>query len=531
MELNFCEYLINIGFINKKSFSNLILEYQKAYSNNNNFLANMIFILKNFIDNLSQEEKNYMSLNLVQNYLQIIKNKKLLYQLKTIYILYKGKLSLIKLKYLSKWKLISLLNKSNDENEEFFSSVNIKQNKKIKKRKYRNELNELDKYKFNFFSMKINNNKKDNGDKEDKEKFQIIFNNYNKRKHPISSQNESSTKKYDSTKDNSIKKNKKYLSELQTSLALREKKELRECTFSPKINNNTSRTKNAEEKELSTIKNNDKKLRLEIFNKLHNDNIIYKNKIKTSREKYEKEFNEQNTFRPRIYSNSFTKKYSKNNKSFGERQKNFLEKKEKNSEKIKKTMDEKFSKLCPFVPEVNIKFNKINIKEETKGDNSNNPKSQSTKYISPFLRLYEDSKHRNLRQIKRETEYDNYINDLANIFSKKDGEIDYNKINELYIYQKKNEIMKKTKKKVEDEEGSTFKPYIYFNELSKNINSDFYQRNEKFLEDKQNFIKLSIKEKDKLYKNYNKYSKEEKKEIVKNIIKRLTENNTTNCHK
>ena len=91
--------------------------------------------------------------------------------------------------------------------------------------------------------------------------------------------------------------------------------------------------------------------------------------------------------------------------------------------------------------------------------------------------------------------------------------------------------MKKTKKKVEDEEGSTFKPYIYFNELSKNINSDFYQRNEKFLEDKQNFIKLSIKEKDKLYKNYNKYSKEEKKEIVKNIIKRLTENNTNNCHK
>ena len=194
-------------------------------------------------------------------------------------------------------------------------------------------------------------------------------------------------------------------------------------------------------------------------------------------------------------------------------------------------MDEKFSKLCPFVPEVNIKFNKINIKEETKGDNSNNPKSQSTKYISPFLRLYEDSKHRNLRQIKRESEYDNYINDLANIFSKKDSEIDYNKINELYINQKKNEIMKKTKKKVEDEEGSTFKPYIYFNELSKNINSDFYQRNEKFLEDKQNFIKLSIKEKDKLYKNYNKYSKEEKKEIVKNIIKRLTENNTNNCHK
>ena len=47
MEVKFCEYLMNIGLINRESFSSIILDYQRTYSNNNNnFLANMIFILK-----------------------------------------------------------------------------------------------------------------------------------------------------------------------------------------------------------------------------------------------------------------------------------------------------------------------------------------------------------------------------------------------------------------------------------------------------------------------------------------------------
>ena len=135
MEVNFCEYLMNIGLINRESFSNIILDYHRTYTNNNNnFLANMIFILKNFIENLSQQEKNYMCLNLVQYYIRIINNKKLS-RLKTIYILYKRKLSIIQLKYLYKWKLIILLNINNDNNEDIFNSnKDIKQKKAIKKK-------------------------------------------------------------------------------------------------------------------------------------------------------------------------------------------------------------------------------------------------------------------------------------------------------------------------------------------------------------------------------------------------------------
>ena len=94
-------------------------------------------------------------------------------------------------------------------------------------------------------------------------------------------------------------------------------------------------------------------------------------------------------------------------------------------------------------------------------------------------------------------------------------------INELYLYSKKKEIMKKTKKKVEDEEGSTFRPEIYINNCSKNIYSGFLERNEKFLKDKENFREISLREQDKLF-NKEKFSKEQKKEIVKNIVKRLT---------
>ena len=151
----------------------------------------------------------------------------------------------------------------------------------------------------------------------------------------------------------------------------------------------------------------------------------------------------------------------------------------------------------------------------------------SSKRQSPFMRLYEDSKVRNLRKKSREKEYKNYLSELANISCKKEiNNVNYDKLNELYLYDKKNYIIKKTKKKVENEEGTTFKPEIFINKSSKNITSSFYERNEKFIKDKENFIKSSIKERDKFFnikenKNHDKYSKEEKNEIIKNIVKRM----------
>ena len=536
MEINFFEYLINIGLINKESFSNFVLDYRKKFSKKN-FLENMEDLLSNFFENLSKEEKSYMSVNLVKNYLDNLNNKKF-DKLKKIYQILKEKLFFQKLKYFFYLKISSFRKKEKIKTVANYQKINKsipKMNNRIKRN--RNTPNELD----NFVTMKINTSRKRgtiNIDKSSKNKIKNIS----------SSQNDSTTKKYDSTKESinpSKKNNKKNINEIPSSSTLKEQQELKECTFSPKINTYTKIKKNTQKKEIKENKSNTKRL-FEVFNKLHNDNLIYQNKIKYNQEKYEKRFKEENTFHPKINNNnSFSKKLNKSNKTFDERQQIYLEKKEKNNEKMKQELDDNCSKLCSFIPEVNTIINTFNkskiIKNESNTELKNSDiiidyyssrtgETLSSKNKSPFLRLYEESKNRNIRKKNREKEYKNRLNEMANISCKKEiNNVDYEKLKELYLYDKKNDIIRKTRQKVENEEGTTFKPDIYFNKSSKNIKSGFYERNEKFIKDKQNFIECSIKERDKLFNNNIKkeninldnFSKEEKNEIINNIVKRL----------
>ena len=536
MEINFFEYLINIGLINKESFSNFVLDYRKKFSKKN-FLENMEDLLSNFFENLSKEQKSYMSVNLVKNYLDYLNNKKF-DKLKKIYQILKEKLFFQKLKYFFYLKISSFRKKEKIKTVANYQKINKsipKMNNRIKRN--RNTPNELD----NFVTMKINTSRKRgtiNTNKSSKNKIKNIS----------SSQNDSTTKKYDSTKESinpSKKNNKKNINEIPSSSTLKEQQELKECTFSPKINTYTKIKKNTQKKEIKENKSNTKRL-FEVFNKLHNDNLIYQNKIKYNQEKYEKRFKEENTFHPKINNNnSFSKKLNKSNKTFDERQQIYLEKKEKNNEKMKQELDDNCSKLCSFIPEVNTIINTFNkskiIKNESNTELKNSDiiidyyssrtgETLSSKNKSPFLRLYEESKNRNIRKKNREKEYKNRLNEMANISCKKEiNNVDYEKLKELYLYDKKNDIIRKTRQKVENEEGTTFKPDIYFNKSSKNIKSGFYERNEKFIKDKQNFIECSIKERDKLFNNNIKkeninldnFSKEEKNEIINNIVKRL----------
>ena len=538
MEVDFCEHLINIGFINKESFSNIILDYHKNYSNND-FVTNMINTLSSYISNLSNEEKNYMSTNLVGNYLNYINNK-ILKSLKAIFSQYKGKILFQKLKYLYRWKINTINNNNSNGDDKALNTIKTSRSnknrfKRSNKRYNQNEIN-VSKDKMNCLPMKIDNTKNN----KCLEKYKILINNYDKKKKHKISYNESSIRKVESTKENSIKNSKKNNNELQTSLALKEQKELMECTFSPKINKYSRRIRSTgkTDKKYSTKNNEQNNCHsnrgdlLEIFNKLHNDKIFYRDRIKKQEEIMEKKFREENTFKPKLY-NSCKKKYSKNNLNFNERQKNFLEQKEVNSGKIQKIMDDNFSRVCSFVPEVNIfikKYKEFNENTFLRNPNSYSmqefhsnpsPNIRTNKYSSPFNRLYEDSKNRTIRQDQRRKDYNNYLDEMANLTCKKDNSVDYNKINELYLNEQKKDIINKTKKKVEEEEGISFKPNIYINELGKNIYSDFYERNEKFLKDRQDFIDNSIKMQNRSL-NKDKFSKEQKKEIVKNIVERLT---------
>ena len=271
-------------------------------------------------------------------------------------------------------------------------------------------------------------------------------------------------------------KNSKY----EKSIEKKEREELNECTFNPSINK-TNFLNN-----LNTTENNN------VFDRLYKDNEKYKNKKQIKALELEELRNNDFTFIPNTIPTprEFTTK-SKDN--FNKRQIKYFEDKFKNHTKIIKENNENFNKNCSFSPKIN--------------------KNKSNKSLSPaHIRLYEDNKKRKEK-----------INKKIYEESKKNyGEIDYDKIEELYnSYKKKNLMLQQLQEKVDNEHGITFSPFIkknkYYNELK---NSNFYERNLNSLALKNKFIENNKKLSYEKYKNQ--FFKNEKKNKNNNNL--LTNN-------
>ena len=248
-------------------------------------------------------------------------------------------------------------------------------------------------------------------------------------------------------KNSILSTNKNY----EKSLDKKEREELSECTFNPSIN-----------KTNLNLNTND-----DVFNRLYKDNEKYKNKKQIKALEIEELRNNDFTFIPNTIPTprEFTTK-SKDN--FKTRQIKYFEDKFKNHNRIIKENNEKFIKNCSFSPKIN--------------------KNKSNKSLSPaHIRLYEDNKKRKDK-----------INKIIYEESKKNsnfGEIDYDKIEELYnSYKKKNLMLQQLQEKVDNEHGITFSPFIkknkYYNELK---NSNFYERNLNSIALKNKFIENSKK--------------------------------------
>jgi len=270
-------------------------------------------------------------------------------------------------------------------------------------------------------------------------------------------------------------KNSKY----EKFLDKKEQEELSECTFNPSINKTRS---NYSQNNLNTENNN----HLNVFDRLYNDNEKYKNKKQLKAFELELLRNNDFTFIPNTIPTprEFTNK-SKDN--FNKRQIKYFEDKFKNQNKIINENNENFIKNCSFSPKIN--------------------KNKSNKSLSPaHIRLYEDNKKRKDK-----------INRILYEESKKNcvlGEIDYDKIEELYnSYKKKNIKLQQLQEKVDNEHGVTFSPYIkknkYYNDLK---NSNFYERNMNSLALKNKFIENTKK------MSYEKYKANQlfKNEKIKN---------------
>ena len=69
MEERFSSYLSKIGLLNETDSSSLIKKDEKA--SNKSFADTSFECLKNFFDNLDEEQKKYMSLEIPSKYIQI----------------------------------------------------------------------------------------------------------------------------------------------------------------------------------------------------------------------------------------------------------------------------------------------------------------------------------------------------------------------------------------------------------------------------------------------------------------------------
>ena len=147
---------------------------------------------------------------------------------------------------------------------------------------------------------------------------------------------------------------------------------------------------------------------------------------------------------------------------------------------------------------------------------------QNNNQITVYNRLFEDGKNRNKKQREKKLEQEKQLNDLSNQISGYKKKVDYNRINKLYENKEKNKSFEKTKKKVENEEGLTFRPFINKSEYTKRIYSNFMERNyynNKCLNEN-NFISSTSS-------NLNaqkKLTKKQKERIINRIIDKLNTN-------
>lgn len=599
MKKKFSLYLIKIGLIDEKTNSPIL--QNSIISNDKNFTNESFYYLMNFFDNLTIEQKKYMSFYIPEKY-KINTEENTKSKLKSIIIHLQLRQKIILLKYFFLWKRnINLNIYKNSSNNYYISNINknienIKniQNQDIQKNnleqnKFENEnnvnlnldlllnkddysienidnkinqkidevepINKLNQINQNtisfddFFTKNENNydkklyNKNHNRKNEYISNKQIIYNN-----NTINKKNKFFNRKIgrklsdiikygdfkNHFKDSNIQINKKYKtqrnskkrSNLYTSLEEKELEELKECTFRPKINNsraiNRIRNNISEEKDTSTIIS--KKGIQSTFDKLYHDNEKYKLTKEMKTIDHEYLLGKKISFTPNIINNYYFRKsyssYSKGDKNFEERQNEYLFKRNQKCEELKNKINSDNERLCSFNPKIN------NVQREYY-----QIKNEKNISIPVFERLYEDCIKRKVWQEQKEFENINKFNNLPNCKSQK-RVLNKDLINKLYE-NKKEEIINRTREKIDKEIGITFNPQINDNDYLKKVNGTFLERNEKMVNKKNIFVEEEkIKQIENLKKSKaKKYTKEERLQIVNNIIKRLYNNKNHNTDK
>ena len=531
MEKSFCDYLVSIGLIDLKISNNIkFLNKEVSKSRKEFSFTDSFFIsLMNYFNNLTLNQKKYMCFSLPLRFI-LLRQKELNKKLKSIVLRKNLKEKIIKLKYLLRWIRTEKFNYKIEKNSNYEDKDKLNIN---------NMLLDDDSGSIIFDDFIIESKKVPDVIKEKKNN-----NSFSEKNKKIGIKINNSFNKSRSKFNNNLK-----TKGILTTTDRKELLQLSECTFKPTINttnNNSFRITNP---------NSNRKM---TFMKLYQDSEKYRIKKRLKELEFEKIINNELTFRPQL---CHTPKSLSNFKfdSFNERQNNFINNKKENTNKLKINLDKNTAKKCSFIPKVNkimmdfnlsstginrnnltnihsAHTNKINnlTNEENKQSQNintyNNSKNNYTgesyftlsnsKTIPAHLRLYNDSQRRNSSYIQKENEYNKLITDMANITSKKDSKVDYEKLFNLYENKEGKLVQEKTKEKVQKEEGITFMPELSLNNKYLNrITNDFYERN-KYCK-KNNLFKQYEKFDEDSKKIKKKYTDDQKKKIIKNIVSRL----------
>ena len=544
MDQQFSLYLTKIGLLDKKT-SSAIIKYNDD-SINKSFTDKSFYFLMNYFDNLNEEQKKYMSYYIPLKFKLLTKKYKI-EKIKSIFIQLLLRKKFLMLKYLYIWK-----NKINNLNDDDFQNI-----EKIEERNnYDEQLNKIHLSSQNSFSLddfiikNLNHNENKIYERNNNKQKDYISNiksmyNYNtinirsynaknrsknminqtkpkRKKNSYKNNNNQNIFRKNSFPDKELNnksktpsnKNNNKKTHVFTSLEEKEMEELKECTFKPKINKSASdksKYNHTPEYKQSVSLISQRRFQ-STFDKLYHDNEIYKLSKEMKTIDHEYFLGKNSSFVPKVSNNyNFRKSFTKFDQNFQERQKEYLNNKNKKKEELKRKRDSDCEIMCSFNPRIT----------NDKGEYYQISKKEKNLSVPVFKRLYDDSKQRkNLRE-KQEKENINKFNELSNMLNKK--KLDNNLINRLHENNKE-DVINKIREKVDKEKGITFRPNIEQNDYIKNVGSTFEERNKKLLFNKKQALEdEKMRQEEYIKNNYgNKnFTKDTRTQIINNIIKRL----------
>ena len=558
MEVKFINHLIENGIIDNKTGNQILSLYYEKCPNfkTSKFIFNelMTEILLIIVNNLNDIQKKFMCFHLPVKFIKLTENF-IKEKLRVILIKKIFKNKYILGKYFFRWNRNIYLNKKiissykDIKSQRINTSNNYCKNNKINK--YIQEFCEINNY--NNIESKANNN------------FYLTFNNENRNK----------TCNYTKEKFLTSRENK-------DDKHLRTKNNINYIKIKNLINKNNNINKIFKNKELKNINyinflidkiiNAKKTDQINISNLVDsydtNNNILSTNsntinkKSKNTTEnnlpinqKFSRGLNIMDSYNKKKYKNTEYYNSSSNYKNIKEKRINDF-KNEMNKIKFQNYVEENFknedsvlpiTKICKRNDYINNRL--ISNTYKNIEDNNNIVKIYySNLFHTPFCedikqtfpknnfpvynRLFEDGINRMKKQKRKKLEQDKYLDDLSNQISGEKKIVDYNRINDLYKNKGKSKTFEKTKVKVEEEEGLTFRPSIKENKYMKRIYSNFMERN---------FYNKNGKEYN--YDNYNydlksqkKMTNKQKEKIINRIIDKLSMNSqlknlSNNCDK